>query len=131
MKKIILLLFAVSLSTLSQAQRMKVTDEPLDTHVLAMNLDGPAMATKELLKELNLDEQQYRQVQLLNDKRYQQMEEADILYKDNAIQRSKAIYAINQEIDKAVTLMLKPEQMRLYLKLENRQSDRYASESDK
>ncbi|MFD2512598.1 hypothetical protein ACFSRY_01855 [Pontibacter locisalis] len=131
MKKHILSVFALLLIvTVSNAQRMKVTDEPLDKVVLSVNLNGATMANLELQKELKLDEEQFKQVQLLNEKRYQQIQEADLEFKDNAIQRSKAIYSINLEIDKALSLMLQPEQLRVYLELEGRENNRFATEQE-
>lgn len=131
MKKHILSVFALLLIvTVSNAQRMKVTDEPLDKVVLSVNLNGATMANLELQKELKLDEEQFKQVQLLNEKRYQQIQEADLEFKDNAIQRSKAIYSINLEIDKALGLMLQPEQLRVYLELEGRENNRFATEQE-
>ena len=121
----------MSVVSISYAQRMKVTDEPLDEILLAVTLDGPAMATMELQKELNLNIDQVKQVQLLNKKRYEQIDEADQTFKGNAIQRSKAIYSIHMEADKALEQVLKPEQLRVFMELEGRQNTRLATEDEK
>lgn len=128
MKRLILIVFALFVMTVSHAQRMKVTDEPLDHAVLAISMDGTAMANLELKKELNLNDEQYKQVQFLNEKRYQRIKEADNAYKGNSIQRSKAIYSIHMETDKALGQMLDPDQLRKLQELDGRHNTRYATE---
>lgn len=130
MKRIILLAFATCLCTFANAQLLKLNEDAfLDSKVLEVQLDGPAMAALELQNELNLTKAQYEQVVQLNQKRYEQILAAEETYKEDALQRSKTIYAINMEADKALGALLDPKQMHLYLELEGLKQMRFVSDN--
>lgn len=129
MKRIILLALAASFCTFANAQRNKLKDDALDKMVLEVTIEGPAMAALDMQQELELTQEQYEQVVQLNQKRYDQISEAEELYKEDALQRSKSIYTINMEADKALGALLDPRQLRLYLELEGRHQMRYVSDN--
>lgn len=130
MKRIILLVFATCWCTIASAQLLKLNEDAvLDSKVLEVQLDGPAMAALELQNELNLTKAQYEQVVLLNQMRYKQILAAEEAYREDALLRSKTIYAIHMETDKALGALLDPKQKRLYLELEGLQQMRFVSDN--
>ncbi|MBD1395983.1 hypothetical protein H9Q13_02300 [Pontibacter sp. JH31] len=52
----------------------------LDKQVLLVELTGPQMAMLEMQRELQLTDEQVRQLEKLNQNRYQYMAEAEYLY---------------------------------------------------
>jgi hypothetical protein len=131
MKKIILLAAIVFLTApLGYSQRLKITDDELDKKVLAVALDGPAMATTEMKEELQLDAQQVKEVAHLNQERYQQLMRADALYADNPLTRAKQVRTIHQQNDKALSSVLSEQQLHHFLELEGRQNSGFVSEND-
>ena len=130
MKKNLLLLITLLLSTAGYAQHMSLTDDGLDEVVLAVDIDGPAMANLEMKQVLQLDPEQYSQVERLNEARYQKMLEAEQLYAQNEVQRSKTFRSIATETDQTLKLVLDEQQMRRYLELEGRFNTQFVSENE-
>ncbi|WP_242919429.1 hypothetical protein [Pontibacter liquoris] len=131
MRKIILLTAACFGVLASYAQGLHETDEKLDKQVLALNLDGPAMATVEMQKELLLDQRQAEQVARMNQTRYAQLQQAELTFAKDPIQRAKLMRSINLENDKALKQVLTQQQLHQFLELEGRQNVSYVSENDK
>lgn len=130
MKRILLLAFAIGMCTAANAQLIKINEDAfLDKKVLEVKVEGADMIAMDLQNELHLTKEQYEQVVQLNQKRFKQIEEAEKAQQDELL-RSKTIYAINLETDKALGALLDPKQMRLYLELENRQA-RFVSDNAK
>ncbi|GAB3196042.1 hypothetical protein ABID22_001701 [Pontibacter aydingkolensis] len=129
MKRILLLTFAATICTFATAQRLKLTDDALDKHVLEVNINGQAMAALELQAELNLTQEQYKLAMQLNQKRYEQIAEAEEVYQADNILRSKAIYSINLEADKSIGAILDPKQLRAFLELEGQRQLRLVSDN--
>jgi len=118
----------MQLATFSQG--LHKTDDRLDKQVLAMNLNGPAMSTVEMQRELLLNDEQFAQVTQMNQVRYEQLEKAEIAFAQDPIQCSKMMRDINLENDKALRHVLTQEQLRHFLELEGRQNARFVSEKD-
>ncbi|MBF9254761.1 hypothetical protein I2I11_15760 [Pontibacter sp. 172403-2] len=131
MKKIILTTAICLTQIATFSQGLHVTDDKLDKQVLAVSLNGPAMATVEMQKELLLDDAQYVQVTQLNQDRYEQLEKAADTFAQDPIQRSRAMRDINLENDKALRQVLTQTQLRYFLELEGRQNARFVTENDK
>ncbi len=127
MRKIILLVLACCIYTYSNAQRHTTKDDKLDKEVLRVTIGGDEMLTLEMQKELNLTHEQYEQVKIVNQFRYNQLIEAEEIYKDNDLQRSKTAYLINMEADKAMSALLDQSQLRIFLELENSSQGRLMS----
>ncbi len=127
MRKIILLVLACCIYTYSNAQRHTTKDDKLDKEVLRVTIGGDEMLTLEMQKELNLTHEQYEQVKIVNQFRYNQLIEAEEIYKDNDLQRSKTAYLINMEADKAMSALLDQKQLRIFLELENSSQGRLMS----
>ncbi|MEJ8801943.1 hypothetical protein [Pontibacter sp. H249] len=128
MRRIILLVLATGICTFANAQRLKLKEGALDKLVLQVSLEGPTLAAVELQKELDLTQEQYYQVMQLNQQRYEQIIKVEEVHKEDALVRSKSIYTINMEADKALSSVLDPRQLRLFLELEGRQDLRLVSE---
>ena len=109
---------------------MGLTDDGLDEVLLAVDLEGPAMANLEMKQVLQLDAEQYSQVERLNEARYQKMLEAEQLYAQNDVQRSKTFRSIAIETDQTLKLVLDEQQMRRYLELEGRFNTQFVSENE-
>ena len=127
MKKILLLVFASCIYTYSNAQRHTSNDDKLDKEVLKVNVIGPAMASLEMMKELNLSQEQFEKVVLINQSRYEQLLKSETQYLENDLQRSKTMYVINLEADKALSSLLDPSQLRLFFELESLSQGRFMS----
>ncbi|WP_347159047.1 hypothetical protein [Pontibacter chitinilyticus] len=130
MKKIILLTTVWLLGTLTYAQNLHVTDDSLDKQVLALSMDGPAMATLEMQQELQLTNQQLEQVTRLNQERYAQLQQAERSFAD-PVERAKQVRTIYLDSDKALHQVLTPAQLHQFLELEGRQNIHFVSENDK
>ncbi|WP_161891181.1 hypothetical protein [Pontibacter russatus] len=130
MKKNLLLLITLLLSTAGYAQHMGLTDDGLDEVLLAIDIEGPAMANLEMKQVLQLDPEQYSQVERLNEARYQKMLEAEQLYAQNEVQRSKTFRSIAIETDQTLKQVLDEQQMRRYLELEGRFNTQFVSENE-
>ncbi|MCJ8166218.1 hypothetical protein MKJ04_15325 [Pontibacter sp. E15-1] len=128
MKRNILFLFLLLPGMASYAQHLHVTDDSLDKIVLAVALDGSAMANIEMKKELALSENQYEMVERLNADRYQKMLAAEQLYAANAPERSKTLQNIVKERDQVLREILSEQQMRHLLDLEGRFNVQFVSE---
>lgn len=131
MKKVILTTVICLMQIATFSQGLHVTDDRLDKQVLAINLNGPAMSTVEMQRELLLNDAQYTQVTQMNQARYEQLEKAEISFAQDPIQRSRAMRDINLENDKALRQVLTQEQLHHFLELEGRQNARFVSENDK
>lgn len=130
MKKNLLLLITLLLGTAGYAQHMSLTDDGLDEVVLAVDMDGPAMANLEMKQVLQLDPEQYSQVERLNEARYQRMLEAEQLYAQNEVLRSKTFRSIAIETDQTLKQVLDEQQMRRYLEMEGRFNTQFVSENE-
>lgn len=130
MKKNLLLLITLLLGTAGYAQHMSLTDDGLDEVVLAIDMDGPAMANLEMKQVLQLDPEQYSQVERLNEARYQRMLEAEQLYAQNEVLRSKTFRSIAIETDQTLKQVLDEQQMRRYLEMEGRFNTQFVSENE-
>lgn len=130
MKKNLLLLILLVTGSASYAQHMKVTDDNLDKIVLSIDLDGLAMANLEMKQELQLTSDQYSQVERLNEERFQRMLEAEQLYAQNDLLRSKTFRTIAVESDQTLKQVLDEQQMRRYLELEGRFNVQFVSENE-
>ena len=120
MKNTLLILFFLVLGTAGFAQGLKVTDDNLDKVVLAVELDGIAMANLEMKQELNLSEEQYAKVERANEQRFHKMIEAEQAYAANKILRSNSLRKIHISSDQELKEVLDEEQMRQFLELEGR-----------
>ncbi|WP_299821570.1 hypothetical protein [uncultured Pontibacter sp.] len=129
MKRIILLVLTSTICTVASAQLHRGADDALDKHVLAITVEGPALAAMDLQRELNLSQEQYEQVMELNRKRFEQVYEAEQAYSNDAQLLSKTIYTINLETNKALSTMLDPMQQRLYMELEGNQQVQFISDN--
>ena len=118
------------LGTAGYAQHMSLTDDGLDEVVLAVDMDGPAMANLEMKQVLQLNTEQYSQVERLNEARYQKMLEAEQLYAQNEVLRSKTFRSIAIETDQTLKQVLDEQQMRRYLELEGRFNTQFVSENE-
>ena len=130
MKKNILLFIMLLLGTTSYAQHMGLTDDGLDKVVLAVDLDGLAMTNLEMKQVLQLTSDQYSQVERLNEARFQKMLEAEELYAQNEVLRSKTFRSIAMETDQTLKQVLDEQQMRRYLELEGRFNTQFVSEKE-
>ncbi|MBC5991451.1 hypothetical protein [Pontibacter cellulosilyticus] len=131
MKRILLLAFAIGMCTTASAQLIKINEDAyLDKKVLEVKVEGADMIAMDLQNELNLSKEQYEQVVQLNQMRFKQIEEAEKTHQQDELLRSKTIYAINLETDKALGALLDPKQMRLYLEMESKQT-RFVSDNAK
>ncbi|MCP2045093.1 hypothetical protein [Pontibacter sp. HSC-36F09] len=121
MKRIIpfLIILGLTVST-TQAQRLTETDDELDKKVLALSLSGPQMAILEMKRELNLSEEQLKQVELLHEERYQLMSEAE-LKQEEPIERQRTYREIQIQLDKVMAGILNEKQLKQFLELEGRQ----------
>jgi len=131
MKKVILSIAVCLMQTVTFSQSLHVTDDGIDKQVLAVKLDGPAMSTIEMQKELLLNKAQLAQVTQMNLTRYEQLEIAGISFAQDPIQLSSAMRNINLENDRVLQQVLTQEQLRHFLELEGRQNARFVSENDK
>lgn len=130
MRKNILLFIMLLLGTTSYAQHMGLTDDGLDKVVLAVDLDGLAMTNLEMKQVLHLTSDQYSQVERLNEARFQKMLEAEELYAQNEVLRSKTFRSIAMETDQTLKQVLDEQQMRRYLELEGRFNTQFVSEKE-
>jgi len=112
------------------AQQMKLTDDSLDKVLLSVKLDGLAMANLEMKQELQLNAEQYTEVERLNETRFQKMLEAEQQFTHNELLRSKTFRSIAVETDHTLKQVLDEQQMRRYLELEGRFNVPYVSEKE-
>lgn len=120
MKKALLVVMLLAVGTLSYAQGLSVTDDGLDKVVLALQLDGLAMANLEMKQELNLTEDQYSQVERINEQRFHKMSEAEGEYRSNEILLSNSIRKIHVLCDQTLRQVLDDQQMSHFLEMEGR-----------
>lgn len=99
---------------------MAETDDELDKKVLAISLSGPQMAILEMKRELNLSEEQLKQVELLHQERYQLMTEAELKQED-PIELQRTYREIQIQLDKVMAGILNDKQLKQFLELEGRQ----------
>ncbi|TPE42531.1 hypothetical protein [Pontibacter mangrovi] len=118
MKKHVLLLAMMLLGATTFAQRTHKADDGLDAVVLSVELDGPAMASMEMKRELNLSEEQYVVVAQLNESRYAQLREAEQSFAANPAQRTQEFRHIHLKTDENLKNVLTPEQLQNYQALE-------------
>ncbi|PRY11926.1 hypothetical protein CLV24_10951 [Pontibacter ummariensis] len=111
MLKFLLLSLGTLFCTAGHAQHLKVADDGLDRQVLAVSLDGPAMATLEMSRELNLTEQQYAEVERINQQRYQKLAEAENTYATDPILQSRAYRMLAFESSELLKHILSERQM--------------------
>lgn len=130
MKNILLLLFFMALAAGTFAQGMSVTDDGLDKVVLAVDLDGLAMANLEMKRELKLSEDQYAKVERVNELRFAKMVEAENAYAANDVLRSNSVRKIHIQCDQTLKEVLDEEQMRQFLELEGRFHMQLVSENE-
>lgn len=114
----------------SYAQQMSLTDDGLDKVVLTVDMDGLEMANLEMKQELQLTSEQYSQIERLNQERFQKMVEAEQLYVQNDVLRSKTFRSIAMETDQTLKQVLDEQQMRRYLELEGRFNTPFVSENE-
>lgn len=119
MKSLLLILVLGLLTTTGFAQRITKADDALDKKVLAMEVEGPALLTLEMTRELNLSEAQQKEVQLLNQQRYEQLYASELTELD---MRMLAVQRVHLNNDKALMKILNPDQVRKFLELEGRQN---------
>jgi hypothetical protein len=130
MKKHILILILLAVGAATQAQSLKVTDDKLDRVVLAVNLNGLEMANLEMKQELHLTDEQYSQIERVNEQRFSKMMEAEQMYADNDVLRSKSFNAIKAETDQSLKGVLDAQQMRQFQELEGRFNVQYVSDNE-
>ncbi|MFD2245073.1 hypothetical protein [Pontibacter ruber] len=130
MKKVILSIVSCLFVLGVQAQSSKVTDDKLDKLVLASNLTGAEMISLEMKQELNLTEEQYKQIELLNKQRYEKLMEVEATYAHSPSERTRKFRDVHLQNDKALTGVLSEQQLKQYLELEGRQNVRYISTND-
>jgi len=130
MKKVIVFAIAMLMASVSYGQHMRMADAALDKRVLAVSVEGAALATLEMQTELELKAEQLARIEQLNQERYNQIQELDALYKDEPLLRSKALYSLHLKNDKALENMLTSEQLRHYLELEGRANLSYVCEQE-
>ncbi|GAA4445640.1 hypothetical protein GCM10023188_49130 [Pontibacter saemangeumensis] len=130
MKKNILLLIMLVFGSASYAQHMSLTDDGLDKIVLAVDMDGQEMANLEMKQELQLTPEQYARIARLNEERFQKMLEAEQLYVQNEVLRSKTFRSIAIESDQTLKQVLDEKQMHRYLELEGRFNTPFVSENE-
>ena len=130
MKKNILLFIMLVFGSTSYAQQMSLTDDGLDKVVLTVDMDGLEMANLEMKQELQLTSEQYSQIERLNQERFQKMVEAEQLYVQNDVLRSKTFRSIAMETDQTLKQVLDEQQMRRYLELEGRFNTPFVSENE-
>jgi hypothetical protein len=130
MKKFLLVLTILGVGTVAHAQNLRETDDALDKVVLAMNLDGLAMANLEMKQELRLTEEQYTQIERVNEQRFLKMLEAEQQYAGNEILRSKTFRMINAESDQTLKEVLDAQQMKHFLEMEGRFNVQFVSENE-
>ena len=128
MRKNILLLLMLVFGSACYAQQMSLTDDALDNMVLTLDMDGLEMANLEMKQELQLTAEQYSQVERLNQERFQKMLEAEQLYVQNDVLRSKTFQSIATATDQTLKQVLDEQQMRRYLELEGRFNTPFVSE---
>lgn len=112
------------------AQRSKATDDVLDKKVLSVKVEGPELVTLEMGKELSLNEDQQKEVELLNKVLYEQMLTAKERFSDSFLQHATTVRVLQLQNDKALKRVLTEEQLKKYLELEGRQHASYLSELD-
>ncbi|MDO6392216.1 hypothetical protein Q4E40_18925 [Pontibacter sp. BT731] len=121
MKRIIPFLIILGLTfNTAYAQRLTETDDELDKKVLAISLSGPQMALLEMKRELNLSDEQMKQVELLHEERYQLMSEAELIQED-PIELQRTFREIQMQHDKVMAGILSEKQLKHFLELEGRQ----------
>ncbi|WP_162053012.1 hypothetical protein [Pontibacter pamirensis] len=130
MKNTLLILIFLAVVTGSSAQSMGVTDDGLDKVVLAVDLDGLAMANLEMKRELKLTEDQYNKVARVNELRFTKMVEAEHTYAANDILRSNSVRKIHIQCDQTLKDVLDEQQMRQFLELEGRFHMQLMSENE-
>lgn len=130
MKKLLLTLMISFLVTGSYAQRLKSADDALDRKVLEVQVEGASLATLEMEKELKLNLEQQRKVELLNKVLYEQLLTAKEKFGNNMLQQASTIRSIQLRNDKALKLILTEEQLKKYLELEGREHSTHLSELD-
>ena len=130
MKKHILILVLLAVGAATQAQSLKVTDDKLDKVVLAVSLDGLEMANLEMKQELHLTDEQYSQIEHVNQQRFLKMKEAEQTHADNEVLRSKSFIAIKAETDQSLKEVLDAQQMRQFQELEGRFNVQYVSDNE-
>lgn len=130
MKNTLLLLFFLAVGTEMSAQSLKVTDDGLDKVVLAVDLDGLAMANLEMKRELKLTEDQYSEVERVNELRFTKMWEAENSYATNDVLRVSSFRKIHTQYDQTLKEVLDEQQMRQFLELEGRFHMQLISENE-
>lgn len=130
MKNFLLILFLLAAGTVSYAQGIKPTDDKLDKVVLAVNLNGLAMANLEMKQELKLTEDQYLRVERVNEERLAKMVEAEQAYASDDVLRTNSLRKIHILCDQSLEEVLDEQQMRQFLELEGRFHMQLISESE-
>lgn len=130
MKKLLLFGFLWFTYSAASAQHIRVTDDGLDLVVLSIDLDGPAMANLEMKQELDLTDEQYAQVELLNNSRYEQLQHAEASYAHDSMLRSKEVKDIHQRNDLSLRQVLSENQLKAYQQLEGRYLSQFISENE-
>ncbi|MEJ8755427.1 hypothetical protein WG947_00345 [Pontibacter sp. H259] len=126
--KIYTFIFAFLLiTTAGFSQRITRGDDSLDKKVLAVDVAGPALLTLEMVRELNLTEPQQKEVEELNQQRYQQLMQTDQVAQ---VSRDMVQQKVHQQNDKALKTILSPEQLKRFLELEGRQHAEHLTELD-
>lgn len=122
MKKMLLLGIICLMAEVGFSQNKYRPDEKLDNLVLAVNLVGPELVTRELYLELDLNEKQCQQVQEINQVRYQEIMDAEETYKLDPVLLSRVTRNINFEKDKAITKLLSKNQVQAFVELDEQRS---------
>ncbi|MBC5773264.1 hypothetical protein H8S95_04240 [Pontibacter sp. KCTC 32443] len=125
MKIYTLILVLALISTTGFSQRYTKGDDSLDKKVLAVEVTGPALLTMEMIKELQLTVPQQKEVEELNQQRYQQLMETELTAE---ARRDLVLQKVHLQNDKALKQVLSSEQLRRFLELEGRQNAEYLSE---
>lgn len=123
--KIYILILALGLvSTTGFSQRLTKGDDSLDKKVLAVEVTGPELLTREMVQELKLTVPQQEEVRQLNEQRYQQLLQTE----QTATANDAVIQKVHLQNDRALTKVLSSEQLRRFLELEGRQNASQLSE---
>lgn len=123
--KIYILILALGLvSTTGFSQRLTKGDDSLDKKVLAVEVTGPELLTREMVQELKLTVPQQDEVRQLNEQRYQQLLQTE----QTATATDAVIQKVHLQNDRALTKVLSSEQLRRFLELEGRQNASQLSE---
>ncbi|WP_114781333.1 hypothetical protein [Botryobacter ruber] len=126
--KHIKLFFALSIVTFnSYGQSLEFTDRVLDKMVLELNLTGSEMVTKEMHQELQLTPEQYETVELVNNKRFQQILKAEEKYAGEPALLEKSYKEINTNSVKVLSSVLTEEQLKQFIKLAGPNEKKYFS----